>query len=187
MINVLRRLPSLLLVAASALLLVPASGWAQAAWEPSAPIEFVVPAGTGGGADQMARLFADLVARHRLSKQPINVVNITGNSGTDAFLAMKAARGNPHKLIITLSNLFTAPLATGAAFSWRDLTPVQMLALDQFVLWVPANSPHHDASALLAAIRAAPRNSMKLGGTGTLQEDQLIGVLLETAAIPAAA
>ena len=26
------------------------------AWEPTKPIEFVIPAGTGGGADQMARL-----------------------------------------------------------------------------------------------------------------------------------
>jgi putative tricarboxylic transport membrane protein len=29
---------------------------AYAAWEPTKPVEFVVPAGTGGGADQMARL-----------------------------------------------------------------------------------------------------------------------------------
>ncbi len=144
-------------------------------------MQLIVPAGTGGGADQMARMFAQVVAKHRLAKQPINVVNITGNSGTDAFLAMKAARGNPLKLVITLSNLFTAPLAAGAAFTWRDLTPVQMLALDQFVLWVPSASPYRDAPALLAAIRAAPKGSLKLGGTGTLQEDQLIGVLLETA------
>jgi tripartite-type tricarboxylate transporter receptor subunit TctC len=28
---------------------------ALAAWEPTKPVEFIVPAGTGGGADQMAR------------------------------------------------------------------------------------------------------------------------------------
>jgi len=28
-----------------------------AAWEPTKTVEFVVPAGTGGGADQMARVF----------------------------------------------------------------------------------------------------------------------------------
>ena len=37
-----------------------ASGRAHAAWEPTKPIEFVVPAGTGGGADQMARLIAGI-------------------------------------------------------------------------------------------------------------------------------
>ena len=36
------------------------AGGAQAAWEPTKPIEFVIPAGTGGGADQMARLIAGI-------------------------------------------------------------------------------------------------------------------------------
>ncbi|MDH4289993.1 MAG: tripartite tricarboxylate transporter substrate binding protein, partial [Aquincola sp.] len=37
------------------------AGVAHAAWEPSKPVEFVVPAGTGGGADQMARLIQGIV------------------------------------------------------------------------------------------------------------------------------
>jgi tripartite-type tricarboxylate transporter receptor subunit TctC len=100
----------------------------------------------------------------------------------DGLLDVKAAKGNPHKLVITLSNLFTAPLATGADFSWKDLTPVQLMALDQFVLWVNTASPHKTPKDLLDALRAAPPGTFKLGGTGSKQEDQLIGVLLETAA-----
>jgi len=34
------------------------------AWEPTKPVEFVVPAGTGGGADQMARLIQGFVIKH---------------------------------------------------------------------------------------------------------------------------
>jgi putative tricarboxylic transport membrane protein len=89
---------------------------AAQAWEPSQPVELVVPAGTGGGADQMARLLAELVAKHKLMKQPIQVVNRAGNSGAEGLLDVKSARGNPHKLIITLSSLFTTPLATGTDF-----------------------------------------------------------------------
>ena len=152
------------------------------AWEPTAPVELIVPAGTGGGADQMARFIQTLVAKHQLMGQPITVLNRAGNSGLEGLMEIKAARGNPHKLVITLSNLFTTPLATGAAFSWRDITPVQMLALDQFVLWVNAESPHKTAIDLLAALRSSPPNSFKLGGTGSKQEDQLISVLLETGA-----
>ena len=37
---------------------------------------------------------------------------------------VKSAKGDGHKIIITLSNLFTTPLATGVPFSWKDLTPV---------------------------------------------------------------
>ncbi len=152
------------------------------AWEPSAPVELVVPAGTGGGADQMARFVADMVTKHRLMKQPLTVINKPGNSGAEGLLDMKASKGNPHKLIITLSSLFTVPLATGVDFSWSDITPVQMLALDQFVLWVNAQSSYQSPKDVMDALRTgAPRN-MKLGGTGSKQEDQLIGVLLETAA-----
>ena len=152
------------------------------AWEPTAPVELVVPAGTGGGADQMARFIQQLVAKHGLMKQPLTVSNKSGNSGAEGLLDVKAARGNPHKLIITLSNLFTTPLATGTDFNWRDITPVQMLALDQFVLWVNAESAHKSAKELMDAMRTGAPGSLKLGGTGSKQEDQLIGVLLETAA-----
>jgi tripartite-type tricarboxylate transporter receptor subunit TctC len=153
-----------------------------AAWEPTAPVELVVPAGTGGGADQMARFIQKVVVDHHLMRQPLAVVNKPGNSGADGLLDVKASRGNPHKLIITLSNLFTTPLATGADFSWRDITPVEMLALDQFVLWVNAASPYRTPKDLMDALRSGTPGAMKLGGTGSKQEDQLISVLLETAA-----
>jgi tripartite-type tricarboxylate transporter receptor subunit TctC len=155
---------------------------AYSAWEPTAPVEIVVPAGTGGGADQMARLIQQIIVKNNLMKQPLAVVNKAGNSGAEGLLDVKAAKGNPHKLIITLSNLFTTPLATGTDFSWRDITPVQMMALDQFVLWVNADAPYKSPRELLEAMRAGQAHTMKLGGTGSKQEDQLISVLLETAA-----
>src|SRR5499426_390157 len=100
---------------------------AFAAWEPTKPVEFVVPAGTGGGADQMARLLQGVITKNNLMKQPMIVVNKPGGAGAEGFLAIKEAKGDPNKLIITLSNLFTTPLATGVPFNWNDLTPVAML------------------------------------------------------------
>ncbi len=155
---------------------------AASAWEPSKPIEFVVPAGTGGGADQMARFIQGVAAKNNLTKQPIVVVNKSGGAGAEGFLDVKNDKGNPHKIIITLSNLFTTPLATGVPFNWRDLTPVQMLALDQFVLWVNEESPYKTAKAYFDAIKAGTPNQFKMGGTGSKQEDQIITVMLEKAA-----
>jgi putative tricarboxylic transport membrane protein len=152
------------------------------AWEPSKPIEFVVPAGTGGGADQMARFIQGVAAKNKLTAQPIVVVNKSGGAGAEGFLDVKGDKGNGHKIIITLSNLFTTPLATGVPFNWRDLTPVQMLALDQFVLWVNEESPHKTAKAYFEAIKAGTPNQFKMGGTGSKQEDQIITVMLEKAA-----
>ena len=152
---------------------------ASAAWEPSKSVEFVVPAGTGGGADQMARLIQAIVAKNNLMKQPMVVVNKGGGAGAEGFLEVKGAKGDAHKVIITLSNLFTTPLATGVPFNWKDLTPVSMLALDQFVLWVNAESPYKTAKEYIDAVRAAGPNKMKMGGTGSRQEDQIITVAIE--------
>jgi putative tricarboxylic transport membrane protein len=163
---------------ATTFLAVPA---AQAAWEPTKPVEFVVPAGTGGGADQMARLIQGVVVKHNLMKQPLIVVNKAGGAGAEGFLDIKGAKGDPHKLVVTLSNLFTTPLATGVPFNWRDMTPVSMMALDNFVLWVNADTPYKDAKSYLAAVKAAGPSKMKMGGTGSKQEDQILTVGIEKA------
>jgi putative tricarboxylic transport membrane protein len=151
------------------------------AWEPTRNVEFIVPAGTGGGADQMARMIQGIIAKHNLMKQSMVVVNKAGGAGGEGFLDIKNAKGNPHKLVITLSNLFTTPLATGIPFSWKDMTPVAMLALDEFVLWVNADSPYKTAQDYVTAIKAAPAGQFKMGGTGSKQEDQIITVALEKA------
>jgi tripartite-type tricarboxylate transporter receptor subunit TctC len=150
-------------------------------WEPTKPVEFIVPAGTGGGADQMARLLQGIITKNNLMKQPLIVVNKSGGAGAEGFLAVKDAKGDPNKIIITLSNLFTTPLATGVPFNWKDLTPVAMLALDQFVLWVNAETPYKTAKEYLDAVKAAGPSKMKMGGTGSKQEDQIITVAIEKA------
>jgi len=167
--------------AVAAVALVTAAAPAQAAWAPEKPVEFIVPAGTGGGADQMARLIQGIVAKHNLMKQPLIVVNKGGGAGAEGFLDVKGAKGDPHKIVITLSNLFTTPLATGVPFNWRDMTPVAMLALDQFVLWVNAETPYQTAKQYVDAAKAAGPLKMKMGGTGSKQEDQIITVGLEKA------
>jgi len=54
---------ALLIALVLAALVLPAN---VVAWGPSKPIEFAVPAGTGGGADQMARLIAGIAEKHKL-------------------------------------------------------------------------------------------------------------------------
>jgi tripartite-type tricarboxylate transporter receptor subunit TctC len=146
-------------------------------WQPTKPIEFVIPAGTGGGADQMARLIAGINDKHKLSPRPFIVVNKSGGAGAEGFLHVKEKKGDAHTIIITLSNLFTTPLATGTPFNWRDFTPVARMALDRFILWVNAETPYKSAKEYLAAVKQNP--GMKMGGTGSKQEDQIITILLE--------
>ena len=174
------RLVSALLVL---ILLAGAAMPAAAAWEPTKPIEFVVPAGTGGGADQMARLIAGISDKHKLSPRPLIVVNKAGGAGAEGFLDVKGKKGDAHTIIITLSNLFTTPLHTGVPFSWKDLTPVARLALDQFILWVNAETPYMTAKDYIAAVKenAGKPSQKKMGGTGSAQEDQIITIQIQQA------
>ncbi len=172
-----RRTVGLLL---AAVLTAGAPGAAQAAWEPTKPIEFVVPAGTGGGADQMARLISGLAEKHKLSPKPLIVVNKSGGAGAEGFLHVKGKKGDAHTLVITLSNIFTTPLHTGIPFSWKELTPVARMALDEFILWVNAETPYKTAREYLAAVKEKG-GTMKMGGTGSAQEDQIITIQIEQA------
>ena len=153
------------------------------AWEPTKPIEFIIPAGTGGGADQMARLIAVIAEKHKFSPRPLIPINKSGGAGAEGFLYVKEKKGDPHVIIITLSNLFTTPLHTGVPFNWKDLTPLARMALDEFVLWVNAETPYKTAKEYVDAVKAqsAGTNRMKMGGTGSAQEDQIITIQLEQA------
>jgi tripartite-type tricarboxylate transporter receptor subunit TctC len=126
----------------------------------------------------MARIIQGIIAKNKLMKQPMVVVNKAGGAGAEGFLDVKEAKGDPNKLIITLSNLFTTPLATNTPFNWRDLTPVQMMALDNFVLWVNAETPYKTTKEYIAAVKAGG-GKFKMGGTGSKQEDQIITVAIE--------
>src|SRR5262249_34102205 len=144
------------------------------AWEPTKPIEIIVPAGTGGGADQMARVMQGSMTKHNLSKQSVVVINKSRADRAQGILPGHNSKVEEHQFIITLSNRFTTPLATGIPSSWKDLPRVAMMALDEFILWVNADKPYKTVKDYVTAIKAAPDNQFKMGGTGSKQEDQII-------------
>jgi len=157
---------------------LPAAG--APAWQPTKPVEFVVPAGTGGGADLMARFISAVLQKNSLAPQNFLVVNKAGGAGAEAFLYVKFARGNPHVIVITLSSLFTTPMNTGIPFKYDQLTPLAMMALDYFILWVNADTPYKTAQEYLDAVRQKP-GEFKMGGTGSAQEDQILTIQIEQA------
>src|SRR5438046_10698801 len=75
------------------------------AWEPTKTVEFIVPAGTGGGADQMARAIQGIIAKHGLMKQSMVVINKAGGGGAAGFLGVKGAKGRAHQHTTSPANL----------------------------------------------------------------------------------
>ena len=152
---------------------------ALAQWQPTKPVEIVVPAGAGGASDQMARMIQGIVLKHQLMKQPMMVMNKGGASGAEGIMDVKDAKGDPHKLMVAFSAIYTLPAAVNLPFNWRDLNPVAMIALDEFLLWVNAETPYKTPKDYLAAVKAAAPGTFKMGGTGSKREDHIITVALD--------
>jgi putative tricarboxylic transport membrane protein len=148
------------------------------AWEPTKTVEFVVPFSAGGATDQMARSIQGIIAKHKLMKQAIVVQNKAGASGAEGLLDMQASAGDAHKLVVSSSGLYTVPLATGLPFNWRDLTPVAMVAQDEFVMWVHSDTPYKAPADYLADVKKTP-GKFKMGGTSSKREDNIITAMVE--------
>jgi putative tricarboxylic transport membrane protein len=144
-----------------------------AAWEPTKPVEVIVPAGAGGASDQMARLITAIVQKHQLMKQPMIIQIKSGASGAEGAMDVQDSKGNPHKILVAFSLIYTLPIATGLPLNWRTLNPVGMIALDEFLLWVNSETPYKTPKQFLDAVKAAPE-TFKMGGTGSKREDHLI-------------
>ena len=166
-----------MIMAASVAAALLASAPVLAAWEPTKPVEIVVAAGAGGASDQMARMMQAAIQKNNLMKQPIVVSLKGGASGAEALMYMKSSEGDPNKVLIAYSLIYMLPLSAKIPFNWRDLTPVSVIALDQFVLWDSASGPK-TVKDFVAAAKAASA-PFKMGGTGSKREDQVLTVFLQ--------
>lgn len=166
-------------VSAAAAVLLAASPAVAQDWEPQRPVEMVIMAGTGGGADQLARLFQAIIMKEELSSMPILPVNKGGGSGAEALRYLLDKDGENHVIMATLNSYYTTPLRTDIGVDIEEFTPIARMALDTFVLWVNADSDIQTLDDYVAAVQAAG-GAWKMGGTGTGQEDSLVTAMLET-------
>jgi tripartite-type tricarboxylate transporter receptor subunit TctC len=156
------------------------AGQARAAWQPRKPVEFVIMAGQGGGADRLARLIQSIIQKNKFSNQPFIPINKGGGSGAEALRYLHDNPGNEYIIMATLNSYYTTPLRTDIGVDIANFTPIARLALDTFVLWVSADSKIMNLDDFVKAVKAANGN-FKMGGTGTGQEDSLVTAMLEQA------
>jgi len=148
------------------------------AWEPTKPIEIVVAAGAGGASDQMARMMQAAIQKNNLMKQPVVVTLKGGASGAEALIYMKSSSGDPNKVLLAYSLIYMLPLSAKIPFNWRELTPVAVTAMDEFVLWTSASLPYKTTKEFVEAAKKADPQ-FKMGGTGSKREDHVLTVFME--------
>lgn len=176
MTSALRIVPRLAAAAvALCMVIAAAAGEALAQWQPTKPIEFVVMAGKGGGADKATRFIVDLIAKQKLTTQPITVVNLPGQSGGEALAHMKKKTGDDHTLMFTLNSFYTTPLdQPQLGVDIATFAPIARLGEDVFLLWVHSDEKDIKTIDDFAKAAKAKGKDWVMAGTGTGSEDQLL-------------
>lgn len=154
---------------------------AQAAdWAPKKPIEFVIMAGPGGGADKMARLMQTVIEKHDFSPKPFIPVNKPGGSGAEALIHMKSKTGDEHTVMVTLNSFYTTPLRQPKlGVDPLTMAPIARMAEDTFILWVHKDSGITNIDEFVAAAKKAG-SKWTMAGTGRGGEDELLTSFLNT-------
>ncbi len=167
-----------LVVAASTALTFSATAVAE--WTPKKPIEMIIMAGTGGGADQIARLIQGLIEKKDLSPRPVIPINKAGGSGAEALRYMQDKAGDDHTVLVTLNSFYTTPvIQKELGVDVSKFTPIGRMAIDNFLLWVHSDDKEiTDLDSYVAAVKAAGVD-WKVGGTGSGQEDSILTAMME--------
>ena len=170
--------PAVLIAAATLATTTPV---AQAAdWAPKKPVEFVIMAGPGGGADKMARLMQTVIEKHDFSPKPFIPVNKPGGSGAEALIHMKSKTGDEHTVMVTLNSFYTTPLRQPKlGVDPLTMAPIARMAEDTFILWVHKDSGITNIDEFVAAAKKAG-SKWTMAGTGRGGEDELLTSFLNT-------
>lgn len=168
----------LLVASASALALTAPAALAE--WQPKKPVEFIIMAGTGGGADQIARLLQGLIQKKDLSPRPFIPINKPGGSGAEALRYMQDKTGDNHTVMMTLNSFYTTPIIQeDLGIDVTEFTPIGLMAMDTFLLWVNTDREDiTDLDSFNAAVSEAGKD-WKVGGTGSGQEDSVLTAMME--------
>ena len=160
---------------------MPTAVAASEAFEPTKPIDFVIMAGAGGGADQIARFVQSVAEKKDLTTRPLVPNNKGGGSGAEALIALSTANDPDYTLLVTLNSFFATPLRQpNLGIDIQTFTPVAMMGVDPFVLWVHKDSGITSFEQWVDTVKAA-NGEYVMGGTGKGQEDSTVVAWMEGA------
>jgi tripartite-type tricarboxylate transporter receptor subunit TctC len=135
---------------------------------PSRPVEFVVPWGPGGGADQLARKIAPALEKElKVSLPVINVAGATGQTGLNKMLTSPA---DGYSISVFIAD--TLALQMDAATKWKldDIVAAGVMIRQPSAFFVAANSPLKTWKDVEAEAKKRP---LKVAVTGFGSADDL--------------
>jgi tripartite-type tricarboxylate transporter receptor subunit TctC len=142
---------------------------------PARPIEFLVPWGPGGGADQLARKIAKLIEPElKVSVPVLNIAGATGNTGMTKLLS---GASDGHAMAVLIADTL-ATLATGGG-RWKlaDIEPIGIMVRQPSGFFIRQDSRFASWSDIAAEAKAKP-GTLKVAilGFGSV-DDMTLGYL----------
>ena len=159
-------------------LAAPALGGAQAAWQPTRPIQCVIGFAPGGGADLIAR--AIIEAAQPMVPQPLVVVNKPGAGGTIAAQQVAGMPADGHVLLMGGGSESTSiPAFRALPYDARGgfRAVIRLMRQRMFVL-AKADGPYRTMADAIAAARVRPQ-ALSHGSSGIGSIYHAVFVVLE--------
>src|SRR3954463_16407312 len=145
---------------------------------PTKAVHLFVPYPAGGAVDILARTLGDELSKNW--GQPVIIENRPGAGGLVASQALATSPPDGYTLIVVASGHATNPFLYPKIpyDTFKDFTPIALLASSPNILLVRADSPFHNLGDLLAEARAKP-GILAFGHAGTGTSTHLAGELLK--------
>jgi putative tricarboxylic transport membrane protein len=182
--NNIRHWPGISAAAICVLALSSVAAHAQPAWKPDRPVEIILGSAAGNSVDRMARSVQRLLQEKHAVESPIAVLNKPGGGNTVAWNYLNQRPGDGHYLMVANFNLSAGHLTGTSTYSYRDFTPVCIMAHEYVSFVVKADSPIRDGRDLIERLKKDPTSvsfslSSVLGGANHVAS----GMALKTAGV----
>lgn len=141
-----------------AIALATASFTSHAQWQPARTVELVVPAAAGSALDGVTRIMQQVIQDKRLVGANVTVVNKAGGGNSVGFAYLVSHPGDANFLAITPFTIITNRITGANPLSYRDFTPVAMLADEHVGFVVNPNSTIRSGRDLLERLKKDPES-----------------------------
>lgn len=129
-------------------------------WRPDRPVELIAGTPAGGGQDRAARAIAEALAER--VDVAVNISNVAGRGGGNAWDILDTRHGDAHTLSISSPTLITNRLTSESDLELETLTPIAMLCAEAIVFAVPATSSITDVHDLMSALASDDKPTISL-------------------------
>jgi len=151
---------------------------AESNWEPEQNIEFVAPAGAGGGWDTTARMTAQVFNEEGIIEENIGVINREGGGGAIGWNYIAGQDGSNHHMFVGSPPLLLVPLNGQSDVGYEDFTPIANLIADYAAFAVRADSEWDSIDDLFEDMKEDPSSVTVVGASspGSMDHIQFVQV-----------